>query len=307
MPGPGGGGRSGGGGRGGGFSGGGFSGGRGGGFHGGHHHHPHHRPYGGWGYGRGYYGGGCLGPLISAAMAPILLGIIVIVMVVTMIGNAFTEVSSGGSVRYDEQAFQAYADAQYAEIFADTAYEDNILLVVLTAEDRYDYKYIAWVGDHVDMEVSALLGDDYTYLGQALDHHISDTDYTYSLDSDLARVLKNLAQKIEGLGLGDNLTCQEDTSDAPSKLYNYTQLPMTESTLNAALEQFTEQTGLPMCIVVAEMDAVFERSFSSMTIFLLVVLVIVVIVLVVSLVKKQQAKAKPETAQDRNDRYKDPY
>ena len=318
MAGPGGGGRSGGGGRGGGFSGGGFSGGGrggfgGGGFHGGPHHRPprrppyfgpvfrpYHRPY----YGPvGGFGGGCLGVLLT----PVILALVAVVLLVSFLASGVSEIAQGGTVRYDEQAFQAYADGKYAEIYGDTAYEDNILLVVLTAEDAYDYKYIAWVGDHVADEVSELFGDDYSVLGQVMDSQISDTDYTYSLDTDLSRIIKIMAQRIIALDLGNNLLCQEDHAGAPSQLYNETKLPMTELTVNNALAQFTEKTGIPCSIVVADMEAVFDRGLSVGSIVLLVLFAVVVILLIVSLVKKQRSKRQPETAQNRNDRYKDPY
>lgn len=259
-----------------------------------------------WGYGPHYHGG-CLGSLIGAALMPVLLAIVLVVLVISLVVSSVSELSQGGTVRYDEQAFQAYADQQYAKIFADTAYEDNILLVVLTADDANDYQYIAWVGDHVDDEINALFGDDQTYLGTAMSNSISDTDYTYSLDSDLGRVVKAMAQKIGTLELESSLTCQEENTNAPSRLYNYTDLPLTEATVNDALAQFTENTGITLCIVVADMDTVFERGLSTGTVVLLVIVAIVAILLVVTLVKRRRQKQAPETADSREKRYKDPY
>lgn len=322
MPGPGGGGRSGGGGRGGGFGGGGrggFSGGgRGGGFHGGPHyrpphrspHRPYHRPFMGgfWFFGprhhhHHHYGGGCF----SAMLAPVILCVVAVVLLFALLVSGVGEIARGGTTQYDEQKFQAYADQKYAEVFEDTAYEDNILLVVLTAEDAYDYKYIAWVGDHVAHDVNALFGDDYTVLGQAMDRYISDTNYTYSLDSDLGNVIKAMAQKIDALDLENNLTCQEGNGNAPSELYNETKLPMTEETVNNALTQFTEKTGIACSIVVEDMDDVFDRGLSGSTVILLVLLAIVVILLVVSFYKKRRSKQNPEDNPNRNNRYKDPF
>lgn len=305
MPGPGGGGRSGGGGRGGFHGGGGFGGGRGG-FHGGHYHRPFMGGF--WGFGPRYYGGGCLGGLISMALAPIIFGILAVVLLISVVFSGISEISQGGTVRYNEQALQAYADGQYAEIFADSAYEDNILLVVLTEdENAYDYYYIAWVGDHIAGEVHWLFGDDRSYLGRVMDSNISDTNYTYSLDSDLGRVITAMAQEMQEMALPSNHICQEDRSQAPSRLYNYTALPMTEETVNYALEQFTSRTGIPCSIVVADMEDVFDRGLSGGTIIMLILLAIVVIMLVVSLVKKNRRKQDPDNDSRRNDRYQDPY
>ena len=301
MAGPGGGGRSGGGGRGG-FSGGGGSfggGGRGpGGFHGAphhrpHHHMPHHRPpMGGfWGYGPRYYGGGgCLGSLIGMALAPVIFGIVAVILIATLVLSSFSEIAQGGTVRYNEQTFQDYANQQYDKVYGGTAYEDNILLVVLTEEDAYNFYYIAWVGDHVDYEVSALFGDNQTVLGRAMNNSISQTNYHYSLDTDLANVVKTMAQKIKGLGLEENLICEEENASAPSQLYNYTQLPLTEETVNHALAKFTEMTDIPCSIVVADMEEVFGRGISGLSLVIAVALVAVVILWVASISKKRRAQ-----------------
>lgn len=296
MPGPGGGGRSGGGGRGG-FSGGGFRGGH------------HHRPYMGgfWGFGPWYYGGGCLSGLISMALTPIILGVLVIALLVSVIFSTVSEISRGGSIQYDEQAFQAYTDRQYSEIFNDTAYEDHILLVVLTQEDGYDYAYIAWVGDHIADEVSELFGDNNTALGRAMNSNISNTDYTYSLDSDLGRVVKAMAQKIQALDLENNRICQEANTEAPSRLYNHTALPMTEETVNDALARFVSLTGIHCSIVVEDMEDVFGRRLSFGSILLMILLVVIVVFLVTVLVKKRRGKQDPDGNSLGNDRNRDPY
>ena len=148
MPGPGGGSRGGGfggGSRGGGFGGGGSRGGGfgggsrgfGGGFGGPHHHHHYgywgpRRPFfGGW-YGRGY-GGGCLGGLLGILLLPIILLLVVSILLVSIVGSAVANVANGGSIYYDEAAFQQYADDQYAAEFSSYSnYENNILIVFLT-------------------------------------------------------------------------------------------------------------------------------------------------------------------------------
>lgn len=295
MPGPGGGGRSGGGGRGvggGGRSGGGGHFGGGGGHHfgGGMHHGPHHGHHygGGWRYRPMYGGAGCLGSFLGMAFAPILAMVIVAVVLIGFVGASVSEIANGGSISYDESKLQAFADAQYAEVFDGTAYEDNLLLVVLTYDDRYSYSYIAWVGDHIDPQISDLLGDDSTELGKAMAAYISETDYTYSLDSDLARVMKGMAQQIKALKLDSSYTCQEANPDAPSKLINRTRLPMTEDTVNQVLAQFTENTGIPCTVVVEEAEDVFERSIAPMSIVSVVVVAVVALVVVVSFVKKKK-------------------
>lgn len=290
MPGPGGGGR-GGGGFGGGFGGGrGFGG--GGGFHGGgFYHRPHF--YGGF-YRRPYFygGGGCLGGLIGMIFGPIIMIFMAIMLLVGFFGGAVTEVSQGGSVVYNESAFQDYADEQYAKEFgSSTAYEDNLLLVFLTSEDERGYAYIAWVGDHVDMDINYLFGGNGSDLGTAMDASINPSNYKYSLDSNLAMVVQQMQKKVEALGLDSSYICEEDHVQVKSHLTNYTDLSLTQSTVNTALESFTASTGIPLVIVVEETEAVFGRTVSGNSWIALIfaaVLLIVAISLIVKAVKRKR-------------------
>ena len=148
MPGPGGGSHS-----GGGFGGGGFRGG-GGGFGGGGFRP---RPFYGGFFGPRFYGGGCLGGLFSSVISFVVMIVVLVMLVLSLFGSAFSEIGNGGQVRYDERKFQDYADEQYrAEFGTSTAYEDNILLVILTEKDETRFEYIAWVGDHIDTRINYL-------------------------------------------------------------------------------------------------------------------------------------------------------
>lgn len=227
--------------------------------------------------------------------------VIVVVMIIGLLGSTVMELVNGGSVRYDEASLQQYADSQYAQAFGGTAYEDNLLIVFLTDPDGYDFTYIAWVGDHIAPEISDLLGDNSTELGRAMASYISDTDYTYSLDTDLARVIKVIGQKIKDMDLSGSFTCQETNADAQSRLINRTDLPMTEETVNQALGKFTEITGIPCVIVVEEAEAVFGRSMSMGTIAITVVAVVVLAVILAGMIRNRRNRGNGE------DRYADPY
>ena len=260
MPGPGGGGHSGGGGRGG-FSGGGFGGGSHGGFGGGFHSGPH-IPMGG-GFRphfprRTHVGGGCCGGCFSGVV--ILLFIAFFLIWLLAPGGTIVLGDSG----YSEERFQDYANTQYEAAFrTSSAYEDNLLIAVLVDEDYVNFNYIAWVGDHIDYEINGLLGNNDTALGMAMLDCISETNYKYSLDSDLARVMDTMAGEIRALGLSGSFTCSEEHIQVDSHLRNYSHLDMTDATVNDALTAFTEATGIPVVIVVEDMDTVFGESGSS--------------------------------------------
>lgn len=254
MPGPGGGGHSGGGGHVGFSGGGGFSGGSHGGFHGGHHHVP---MGGGWHHHRHRYGmnfgGGCCSGFFGTI-------IFVVVALFLCIGSFFGNVDINLD-RYDEEKFQDFANSQYeAEFKKSSAYEDNLLITVLTQDDYVSYYYIAWVGDHIDYDINGLLGNDYTTLGQLMKNNISETSYKYSLDTDLARVMQDLTVAVQSLGLEDSFTCSETHAQVKSHLTNRSQLDLTESTVNEALTDFTDATGIPVVVVVEDMDDVFGSA-----------------------------------------------
>lgn len=301
MPGPGGGSRGGGGGRGGSFGGGGgFSGGggRGGGFGGpGGPRRPYYGGYyGGWGRRRyGYYGGGgCLGGIMSLMLLPIILVFFAIMLIfssIASLGAAFGDVAGGGSVTYQETIMQDYADQQYSQAFGSSkAYEDNILIVFLVDEDLYQYQYIAWVGDHVQKDINLMFGNNQTELGRVLSASIGE-NFKYSLDSNLAIAIETMEERIVSKELDSSFKCNEEHVQVASKVVNKTALPLTEATINDALAQFTENTGIPLVIVIEDSQDVFGKQIAASSILTLLfagVLLVVAIVLIVKTVKKSK-------------------
>lgn len=322
MAGPGGGSRGGGfggGSRGGGFGGGhggGFGGGsRGGGFGGGPYHRGprfgygyYHRPRF-FGFGPRYYGygGGCLGGFLGALMAPFILLLVVGVMMFGIVGSALSNAANGGIISYDERTFQDYANTEYYKAFGNSnATEDNILIVVLTNEETDGYYCIAWVGDNIQDKINLMFGDDTTAFGQSMIASINDF-YAYSLDSNLAMVMNTMTEKVEKLGLTSSFKKQYSHEKSPeSHLVNYTDLALTEETVDEALVAFTEATGIPTVIVVEDMETVFGKSLPAEDIFILIVLAALAVVAIVTIVRtvKNRSKFKQGNPEDddRNDR-----
>jgi len=266
MPGPGGGSR--GGGFGGGSRGGGFGGGHGGGFGGGHfggHHRPPFHHHGGW-YHRHYYGaGGCLGGFLGMLMMPIIMLLVAGMFLFGIIGSSFATVANGGRIVYDEATLQDYANTQYAAAFgSSSAYEDNLLLVFLTNEEADGYYSIAWIGDNVKTEISNMFGDETTEFGIAVLGNINSEYYAYSLDSNLASVVDTMTGHVSRLGLESSFKKQSDHSVmSEPKLINNTSLSMTKDTVEDALVEFTAKTGIPIVIVVEDMEVVFGKTVTT--------------------------------------------
>ena len=308
MPGPGGGSRGGGfggGSRGGGFSGGSRGGGFGGGSRGGGFGYGPRGPmfYGGYGR-RRYYGGGggCLGGLIGALMAPIILLMLAVVLLFSFVGSAVSNVANGGIVTYSEEAFQKYANEQYMKEFSTSdAYEDNLLIVFLTNEESDGYYAIAWVGDNINTQINHMFGDEYTPFGRRMQGAVADY-HAYSLSSNLASIMEGMTQEIQSLNLTSSFKTEKPHERrVESHLTNHSPLAMNAETVDTALKTFTEETGISAVIVVDTMENVFGKNIplsDILLIFGLVALIVVAIVMIVRGVKKRKNGGNGQNGQN---------
>ncbi len=242
-----------------------------------------------FGYRRPYYGGGgCLGGLLGILMLPILILLIVSIVLVGTISSAFGNVFSGGTIDYSEQEIQRYADQRYAEIFSDNAaaYEDNLLIVVLTNEAADGYYAIAWVGDNVHVSITDMFGAEGTTFYNVMRSSINEEYFEFSLDANLAAVMRKMADHVEAKNLSASHYAPYSHETSPeSKLYNHTSLSLTEATVNTALAEFTERTNIPAAIVVDTTENAFGRNLSFADIFTVIVCVVLMIVAIVMIVK----------------------
>lgn len=241
-------------------------------------------------------------------MAPIILIIVAGTFLFSALGSAFSTVSQGGVITYDENLFQDYADEQYAAAFgSSTAYEDNILLVFLAEDDNYyDYYYIAWVGDHIQRDITDMLGNEQTELGRAMASSVNESSYKYSLDSNLAQVIGILEAQAETKGLTSSFTCNEDHVQVSSHMTNKTGLALTEETVNAALQSFTDTTGIPIVVVVEDIEDVFPRQTPAGAIITVVIagaLVVLAVWLIVRAVRRKNSGEREPWQNDPDSRY----
>lgn len=240
-------------------------------------------------------------------LTPIIMIIMAVIVLFASFGGAVADVAQGGTVKYNEEVFQDYADQQYAAEFgASTAYEDNLLLVFLTTEDDKGYAYIAWVGDHVDPQINMLFGAEGTALGTAMTANVNGASYKYSLDSDLSRVVTGMQQQVKNLGLEDSFSCDETHAQVKSHLTNRTDLSMTQETVDTALQSFTESTGIPMVIVVDEAEDVLGKSVNTgswLTIAIAGLMILIAVVLLVKAFTKRRNSSRDDYRGNDYDRY----
>ncbi len=256
-------------------------------------------PMFGFGRRRYYGGGGCLGGLLGILMAPLILLMVAILLITTTVGTAFSNVASGGFIGYDEEVFQAYANSEYEAAFGGNAeaYEDNLLIVFLVNEERDGYDCIAWIGDNVRTEIYLMFGDEQTEFGQAVIKSINVTDYKYSLDRNLATVMDLMGDEIEKVleenRFSSSFNEENKHNTSPkSHLINKTELELTAATVNAALEDFTAATGIPVVIVVEDGEDVFGRTLPMSSILIVVMCVVLVIVAIVWIIRSSRKYKK---------------
>ena len=242
-----------------------------GGHHGGHfggHHHHHHGPFF-WGprrrvYVGGGFGGGCFTVIVIALF--FIFGAFWLFLPANNVTVNWGEEAMVDGIVYDEATMQGYANEKYMQYFgSSSATEDNILLVMLTNESCDGYYTIAWVGDNVDYDINTMFGE-YTEYGDALYNNV-DEYFGYSLDIDLASVVKEMTQHIEALGLSSSFNFESDRSNlADPKFVNMTAMDLSYEVVNSSLQEFTDKTGIPMVIVVDSAEKVFGTANSNVTV-----------------------------------------
>lgn len=160
---------------------------------------------------------------------------------------------------------------------------------MLTTEDYNEYYYIAWVGDNIRSDISNLFGNEYTAFGRAMNQSVA-ANYKHSLDSNLAQVTETMREQIGALGGSSSFKKQTNGTHAESKLINYTQLPMTEETVNDELKKFTEETGIPVVMVVNTVENVLPKSLDGSAVFVLILGVILLIAAIAMFVRYYRKK-----------------
>lgn len=207
-------------------------------------------------------------------MLPVILLVLVVALLFSTVSSTITTVANGGSVMYDEAVFQDYAYDQYDLAFHDSgAYEDNLLIVFLVNEERDGYYTIAFIGDNVRDEINYMFGNEYSEFGSAMQSSISDY-YAHSISANLAAMINKMTDEVTALDLESSFRKESTpSSSAKAELVNDTDLRISDETVGDALNAFTEQTGIPVVLVVEDMETVFGKALSPENIFTIILLI----------------------------------
>jgi uncharacterized protein YpuA (DUF1002 family) len=149
-----------------------------------------------------------------------------------------------------------------------------------------------------------MFGSNDSKLGYAIENNVNEASYKYSLDTDLAAVIYDMKDEVAALGLASSFksSCSDDEHrQVTSRLSNQTDLPLTESEVNEALNAFTAETGIPVVIVVEDAEDAFGRTQDSVdvtTVLIAIGLAVLAIVIVVFSLRKRQGGAYNEEDDD---------
>ncbi len=290
------------GGSGGGGFGGGSRGGGGGGYRGGHG--GGYRPYGGFFFfpwRRPYYGfgGGFFGGLFGLFFLPIIILLLAAVILVVSIVSLVSAIVNGGVVQPSEAKLQAYADEQYAAIYGDfkEAYEDNILIVFTTTENFDGYYTIAWAGDNISTKINLMFGADAEF-GDAMDRCVlvDNGGYKSSLSRNLAMMVDLMRDSISGY---TPFVKENSAPHAEGQIINRDEdLDFNTETVKTALDAFTEETGIPISIIVEDEEDVFGKGIPPSTIIWGIISIVICIFAGVWIYKSAKAKKAAKRSEE---------
>ena len=185
-----------------------------------------------------------------------------------------------GRPSYEDSDFQDYCHEIYYDEFSSYGATEDYLLLVIATEDfnYYDYYYMAFAGDHISADVRNMLGDNSSVLGKAFSTYINSSSYKYSLDVDIVAALDKVANTISSRN--DIYTCKENHSQYQSRFENKTSIELDAEQLNEAAKSFTNKTGIPMLLIVDEINNVYEIVHSVEAFFVPIFICIMLLVFV---------------------------
>lgn len=244
--------------------------------------------------------------------------VIILVIALALFGvfsmvSSYKTVANGGLVNYDYDTLQEYADEQYAKEFgSSSAYEDNILIVLVTAENNKDFDWMCWVGDHVKTNITNMFGAQGTTFGNAILSSVNEYSYQYSLTSNLSSVIDTMESEIKRVAPDSSFSdiCTDTQHSNIAHVTNKTELSINAQTLNATLQSFTDETGIPIVIVVDTAENVFGKYVpfgDIMMIVLSLVILGVAIFFIVRTVKKNKNGQNGNNSNYNNNGYNNGY
>lgn len=227
--------------------------------------HRYYRPYYGgfffFPWRRPYYGYGFHGGFFALFFLPILILSIAAIFLLTSVIQLISVLAQGGVVTYDSSKFRDYALTQYEAQFdaSSAGYEDNLLIVFSTVEGYDEYRVQAMIGNNIIDGITYMF-DDGAEFSRALEKHLLADDYSTSLDRCLYSAIDSITQSAQNY---PSSFLKEQTVDhRSSAVINRDEnlKGFTGEYTQAALDAFTEETGIPVVLIIEDEEDIFGRG-----------------------------------------------
>ena len=181
----------------------------------------------------------------------------------------------GGNIVYNDTYAVSYRDTQYSKYF-DGANEKNGLLIVYLVDDvnsKYDqYLCISKVGENVADKIKNEFGTDGSSFGKTVLKEI-DKKYEESFSSDIVAIMNTMSKEVTDHQLESSFKDGATPADTSvSKVINHTPLAISTDMINESLVAFSNETDLPVIIVIESLDKVFNRQLPFRPFFIMVLL-----------------------------------
>ena len=195
----------------------------------------------------------------------------------------------GGNIVYNDSAAVSYRDTQYAKYFDSTNKQNGLLIVYLIDDvnSKYDqYLCISKVGENVVDKIRNEFGIEGSSFGKSVLKEI-DKYYEETFGDDIIAVMNTMSKEITDHGLVSSFKDTSLPADiSVSRVINHTPLAISNDMINDALDDFSEETGLPVVIVIDSLDNVFDRQLPFRPFFIMVILLGVIAFCVYNTTKK---------------------
>ena len=235
--------------------------------------------------------------LFGIILFPALITIFSIVLFILFLVPTIDTCRDGGNIVYNDSSAVSHRDTQYAKYF-DGSNEKNGLLIVFLIDDsnsKYDqYLCISKVGENIADKVKAEFGLDSSSFGKSVLKEI-DKEYKDSFSGDIVAVMDTMTKEVTDHGLSSSFKDSEISADTSvSRVINHTPLAISQDMINKSLNRFSDETGLPVVIVIDSLDNVFDRQLPIRSFMIMLILLGVAIFCIVNTTRKVVLRVRYE-------------
>ena len=238
--------------------------------------------------------------IFGIALFPVLLCIFAVVIFAVYLSPTIKMIKGDRPIVYNEQVASYYTESNYNDIYGtSSARNDNLLIVFLANEDCDQFYCFPMAGENIRKDVASVFSGKESAFGKALLEKIDlDRGYEYTLNDDLIYIIGKAEEKISSLNIASPFKNPSDrTNVVESHVVNNTTIELSSS-LDMALKDFTEETGIAITVIVDKAETVLGlKSPTSNILFLTVVggtAIFFVVKAIIKIVRRVRFEKNPQ-------------